>query len=425
MLPIMESCKKNIQDPVPFAISTPIPIITKPMGDTSLTISMGGNSFVTNLGSNNSEIITENMLTNWTNVNCIVSAYFRIGNTGTLKVKMKASVPDGQSNVKVTIDGIAFNVALSGSANNIYDVGTTNVTKTGYIKVTFQGVSKTGTYFANVSDLIISGSVVASNVQFANDSVNYYWSRRGPSVHLFYTTPSNSQWFYNEVMVPVNQDPIGSYFMANGFNEGYFGMQVNSATERRILFSVWNPAAGITTSSRAGSGVVVKTFSGEGSGGQSYLSFNWVAGNKYKFLTKAMPDAGGNTTFSSWFYAPEVGAWKFIASWLRPSTKTYLSGLYSFLENFLDTNGYLNRRANYGNQWICDTSGTWVEVTSAFFDGDDTAVKKQRMDYAGGVTGNQFYLENGGFFNDFTLLNQTFIRTAAGIPPVINFALLP
>lgn len=29
--------------------------------------------------------------------------------------------------------------------------------------------------------------------------------------------------------------------MANGFGEGYFGMQVNSETERRILFSVWSP----------------------------------------------------------------------------------------------------------------------------------------------------------------------------------------
>jgi hypothetical protein len=44
-----------------------------------------------------------------------------------------------------------------------------------------------------------------------------------------------------EITVPVGQDPIGSYFMANGFGEGYFGFQVNSKTERRVLFSVWSP----------------------------------------------------------------------------------------------------------------------------------------------------------------------------------------
>ena len=29
--------------------------------------------------------------------------------------------------------------------------------------------------------------------------------------------------------------------MANGFGEGYFGMQVNGPSERRVLFSIWSP----------------------------------------------------------------------------------------------------------------------------------------------------------------------------------------
>ena len=29
--------------------------------------------------------------------------------------------------------------------------------------------------------------------------------------------------------------------MANGFGEGYFGIQVNGPNERRVLFSVWSP----------------------------------------------------------------------------------------------------------------------------------------------------------------------------------------
>ena len=36
-------------------------------------------------------------------------------------------------------------------------------------------------------------------------------------------------------------DLLGSYFMANGFAEGYFGIQVNSQTERIILLSLWSP----------------------------------------------------------------------------------------------------------------------------------------------------------------------------------------
>ena len=38
-----------------------------------------------------------------------------------------------------------------------------------------------------------------------------------------YTVPANTEYFYNEVTVPLGEDKIGSYFMSNGFNGGYFG----------------------------------------------------------------------------------------------------------------------------------------------------------------------------------------------------------
>jgi len=423
MMLALFSCKKDTQKNL-AANETP-GAKTQSLGGSSLRVSMGGNAFVTTLASGGVETVTSTTLANWTNPNSIFSAYFRLGNTGSLTVKVKAKVASGSSVIKLTINGVAFNVSMTGSAFTIYNVGTVNITSPGYVRVDFKGVSKTGGYYADVSDLIISGPVVASNVQYANDSTNFYWSRRGPSVHLGYNAPANSQWFYNEVTVPVGQDPVGSYFMANGFSQGYFGMQVNSSSERRILFSVWNPTGGTTTSTRAGVGVVVQTFSGEGEGGQAYLDYNWVAGTTYKFLTEAVPDASGNTTFSSWFYAPEVGSWKFITSWLRPSTNTYLTGLYSFVENFTDTNGYLGRNGNFGNQWVKSSTGTWTELTSAYFDGDATANNEQRMDYGGGISGSNFYLQNGGFFANYVTLNQTFTRTATGTPPSINFTTLP
>ena len=58
-----------------------------------------------------------------------------------------------------------------------------------------------------------------------------------------YSVPSEAgaiEWFYNEVTVPVHNDIEGSYFMATGFDGGYFGIQVNSSTERRVLFSIWS-----------------------------------------------------------------------------------------------------------------------------------------------------------------------------------------
>lgn len=411
------SDSQNLEQPSPD-------LTVNELGGTSLTVPMGGNAFVTTLASGGSETVTSTKLANWTNANSIFSSYFRIGNTGTLTVKVKASVPSGTSVLKITVNGTVFNVTATGSAYTTYNVGTVNITTPGYVTVKFQGLSKTGSYFADVTDLVISGTSVASNVFYANDPANFYWSRRGPSVHLNYTGASG-EWFYNEITVPAGEDKIGSYFMANGFSGGYFGMQVKSPTERWILFSVWNPSNGTTTWTRKGPGVVATTFTGEGEGGQSYLVYNWVAGNTYRFLTQGKPDGLGNTIFSSWFYAPEVGAWKFMVTWKRPNTTTYLTGLNSFLENFSDVNGYLGRQAQYGNQWVRSTAGVWTEVTTANYTVDATGANQQRLDYAGGLSSGKFYLKMGGFFANYVNANQSFTRTATGIPPTVNLNTLP
>src|SRR3546814_14463863 len=93
---------------------------------------------------------------------------------------------------------------------------------------------------ASVTHAIIPYCV---NHSLHDDLPIWYWGRRGPSVHLNYELPpeTNAELFYNEVTVPPNADVEGSFFMACGFGEGYFGFQVNSDTERRVLFSVWSP----------------------------------------------------------------------------------------------------------------------------------------------------------------------------------------
>ncbi|TKC13169.1 DUF5077 domain-containing protein [Pedobacter polaris] len=428
LLLFTSSCKKNeggaeaatLDKLESVAVAEP-----QSLGGTSLTVSMGGNAFVTTLAPGSGETVTTTTLGNWTNANSIFSSYFRIGNTGSLTVKVKASVPSGTSVLKITVNGTIFNVTVTGAAYTTYNVGTVNIATPGYVTVKFQGVTKTGSYFADVSDLVISGPSVASNVYYANDPANYYWSRRGPSVHLNYTAQPNTEWFYNEITVPAGEDKIGSYYMANGFDGGYFGMQVKSATERWMIFSVWNPSNGTTTWTRKGPGVVATTFAGEGEGGKSYLVFNWLAGNTYKFLTQGKPDGLGNTIFSSWFYAPELGVWKFMATWKRPNTNSYLTALHSFLENFDVNKGYLGRKAEYGNQWLRNAAGTWTEITSATYTVDPTGGNQQRMDFAGGLSSGKFYLQNGGFFANYVAANQTFNRTPIGTAPTVNLTTLP
>ncbi|KAF9473093.1 hypothetical protein BDN70DRAFT_900040 [Pholiota conissans] len=326
------------------------------------------------------------------------------------------------STVRVTLNGTAFTIQLAGTTPKTYPVGTVNVAAAGYVKVDLQGVSKNGDYFGDVSGLSVT---TASALAFANDSANFYWSRRGPSVHMNYAVPSNTEYFYNEVTVPVGQDPIGSYFMVAGFSAGYSGIQVKEG-ERWILFSVWDADNGSkTTLVSKGAGVVDNTFGGEGTGGQAYLVFPWVAGNTYKFITRIRPDGAGSTLYSPWFFAPESNVWRYLATWKRPSTNTYQSGVHSFLENFDVNRGYTGRRVLYGNQWVRNLNGTWSEITTGRLTGDATATNAQRMDYAGGLESGKFFLRNGGFFVNYVALNQNFARPATGVQPTVNVDTLP
>ncbi len=390
---------------------------------TSATVALPGNGFVTKPGTGATEIITTSGLANWTTKSTVTSVWFRMAEAGTATIGLDASLAGSNtSTVKVTVNGTPFQVNLTKGATKTYEVGTVNL-PAGYIKVDLQGVSKDGGYYGDVSAIKVTTN---AKLNYANDAANYYWSRRGPSVHLGYTVPANTEYFYSEVTVPSGQDAIGSYYMANGFNGGYFGIQVKSPSERWVLFSIWDADNGAkTTLVSKGAGVIDNGFGGEGTGGQTYLVYNWVAGNTYRFITRARPDGAGGTDFSAWFFAPETGAWRYIATWKRPATTTYHAGVYSFLENFIDTRGYLGRQAEHGNQWARSTAGAWTEITSARFTGDATAANGQRMDYAGGLRNGRFYLRNGGFFSEYVPINQNFTRPATGSAPVVNVSALP
>jgi hypothetical protein len=398
--------------------------VPKAASATPLTVALAGNAFITSADPGAAEVINDNGLANWTSANTVTSAYFRVASAGNVTLGLDARLAGSSSStVRVTVNGAPFDVKLAGASNKTYPVGTVYVAAPGYVKVDLRGVSKNGGYFGDVSALKVT---TTATVNYANDAANYYWSRRGPSVHMGYTTPANTEYFYNEVTVPAGQDTIGSYYMANGFGQGYFGMQVKSPTERWMLFSVWDADNGAkTTLVKKGPGVVDNGFGGEGTGGQTYLSYNWVAGSTYRFITRVRPDGAGSTDYSAWFYAPELGSWRYIATWKRPATTTWLTGAYSFLENFIDTNGYLGRRVSFGNQWARNTSGTWSEVTTARYTGDATVTNGQRMDYAGGLDNGKFYLRNGGFFAGYVPVNQNFTRPATGTPPAVDVTTLP
>lgn len=166
-------------------------------------------------------------------------------------------------------------------------------------------------------------------------------------------------------------------------------------------------------------------FGNEGSGGQSYLRYNWKAGQTYQFLLRGRPVENGYTTYTAYFKAINETNWQLIASFRRPKTTTYLKSLYSFLENFIPETGNVQREVEFSNQWIRSKDGKWCELTNAQFTGDNTARKAYRMDYAGGLNDQRFFLRNCGFFYTYTPLKSDFTRPALRKIPRIELESLP
>ena len=394
----------------------------------SLEIGMSGNSYVTR--QHDGARITDRGLTRWTDPKSVISVYFYLHESTTADLSLLAK---GHSEIKVSYGKKHFKVRLDSDDFTQVPVGRISVSKPGYVRIDLQGLSMEGNSFGEVKQL------VAANVSGKSSYVtNFadYWGRRGPSVHLAYKLPAgDTEWFYNEVTVPKEGETMHSYYMAAGFGEGYFGMQYNSPTERRVLFSVWSPfdtqnPKDIPDSHkikllRKGKDVHIGEFGNEGSGGQSYLCYPWKAGRTYKFLMQVHPDNQGNTIYTAYFYAPEEKAWRLIASFQRPLTNTWYTHAHSFLENFNPEQGYLLRKVMFGNQWARSKDGKWTRITDATFTHDATASAGVRLDYQGGETkDNRFYLMMGGFFNESVSMGTQFHCEPTGQAPEIDWEAL-
>lgn len=332
-----------------------------------------------------------------------------------------------------------FKVMLD-SSNTDLALGTLKPSGSGYVQLNLKGVGKTDRdSFAKLNELIVRSQSESLSLDYVrnNEGNMFYWGRRGPSVHLSYQVPKDLklQYGYTELTVPDGEDPIGSYYMANGFSEGYFGMQVNSETERRILFSVWSPFStdnpkDIPEDQRIalvakGEKTRVGEFGNEGSGGQSFVIYPWKAGTTIRFLTEVKPLDNNNTQYTCWF-AEQTSDWQMVASFRRPKTQTNLRGFHSFLESFDPSRGHIGRKCLYSNVWVADVDLKWHAVNEAKFSVDPTGGNRHRLDFQGGVQGSSFFLQNCGFFSGEVRAGTKFsLPTYERTSPAIDFEKLP
>lgn len=402
-----------------------------PSSELSTAIPFRGNAWFADKNPEDQRKFESDFLSGWSKK--AIKVFFSTNTTGNIQLGLKCRVSSGKSKLKVSLNGKSETILLENHSFETIYIGAFEVLKPGYQTVLIEGLDKSGNDFAEISDLLIGGEALAKGINYVKD--DFYWGRRGPSVHFKYEIPTdkNVQWIYNEITVPKENDVLGSYFMANGFGEGYFGIQVNSPTERRILFSVWSPYKTDDPNSipedqkivllKKGKDVNTGEFGNEGSGGQSFRRYMWNAGNTYRFLTRINPSetTDGSTEYTAYFFAPEIGKWELIASFRRPQTQTYARNFHSFLENFMTGTGHIQRGVSFSNQWVCDTDGIWHPISKAKYTADATARKANRIDYMAKAGEGKFYLANCGFFSPNAAFDQYFEIEKPLSPPQIDF----
>jgi len=263
--------------------------------------------------------------------------------------------------------------------------------------------------------------------------------------HFWWTPPSVAQkdieWFYNEIT--VEESAPYTYFMANGFQGGYFGIQEHPNGLKYALFSVWDAGSKVEIVDW-GEGVKVGRFGNEGTGANSNLEFQWKIGEPVQFLVHAEvekpKEAGGPTTtlYSGYIRLPSLGVWRLMSK-LRvqpcgPNVHTggHLLGMNSFIEVFQhlpkkpDCDEYSRtRRARYGVPWYRRAgSSTWepfghVTLTSTC---PKEGCPRRGMDFEALEVGGQdaFVLTVGGnVTNKGMPLSQPRVMHAAQAPPFV------
>jgi hypothetical protein len=241
-----------------------------------------------------------------------------------------------------------------------------------------------------------------------------HWGWQAPQGELFY------------VEMTVDESVPGSYFMAAGWNTGYFGIQEAGNSKKVVIFSVWDPTRGdrpgeVKLEDRveclhSAPDVRIRRFGGEGTGGQCMGDFNWQPGETNRFLVRGLVESN-KTAYAGYVWLQDQHQWKHLVTFRTRTGGQPLQGYYSFVEDFRrDTrSAQERRRARFGNVWVKSTAGDWVPVLRARFTASG-ATWEAKESINAGLQDAWFFLETGGNTKNELPLRSWVERTPFTLP---------
>jgi hypothetical protein len=241
------------------------------------------------------------------------------------------------------------------------------------------------------------------------------------SVHLGWSAAEGTDFHH---ALTVEESTPGSYFMACGWNTGYFGLQELSKGDKIVLFSVWDPTKGddpklVPADRRVEAlhqdpAAKIGRFGGEGTGAQCKYPYAWKIGETCRFLVRAAVD-GDKTAYAGWFFRNDTKAWVHLATFRALTKGAPLKGYYAFVEDFRrdGKSAGERRRARFSDGWVRSTKNEWLSLDQARFTADATPLDS--IDAA--VVDDGFTLSTGGDVKRKAPLNGSLSRPGTSKPP--------
>jgi Domain of unknown function (DUF3472) len=240
------------------------------------------------------------------------------------------------------------------------------------------------------------------------------------SVHLSYVGVPGGVAFHNEVNVETTAE--GTYFCVCGFSRGYYGIQELANGKRSLIFSVWDPGKqndpnSVDPAKRVQllykhEAVRVGRFGNEGTGGQSFLDFDWQTGKTLRLMVAARR-IKHRMEYAAFFFNPTNKAWLHLVTFSTLTDDTELRGYYAFIEDFRRNrvSATKTRRATFPTGWVMTDDRKWHALNQARFTADSNPV----LNINAGVSNGQFYLATGGkTANDDVQLKSVMERDTTG-----------
>ncbi len=211
-----------------------------------------------------------------------------------------------------------------------------------------------------------------------------------PAQHLWWNLEKakDATCLYGEITVLATHTTIyycGANWHPGEAAGGYCGIQHNSQTERRTIFSIWDTSPTLHPKvTEADPQTNAGRFGGEGEGGHTHMIWNWHEGETFQFFVSKQPGAEPDTTEARYYvYDRPTRKWLHSATISCPNggkkCVTTLGGsMNSFLENFSGQNKSEPKLALY-RLWLGQSvtsmtflthasgDGTWGELHGSYF----------------------------------------------------------